>query len=158
MRQIERIPIFLNLVEGQMTTILDEIFNLQIPENQLDIIVDNIYDSWDFILNEWKNNPDWRFTQVLVNLEFIPNYPGMWYYTEESEILVSLGIDAREYLLWGKNYDKDMNRLPETQYALIKDLETDHIKSILDGGWCKAGPHFDCLSEELRIRENDINF
>ena len=32
---------------------------------------------------------------------------------------------------WGKNYDKDMNRLPKTEYILLKDLDTDHIYNIL---------------------------
>lgn len=32
---------------------------------------------------------------------------------------------------WGRNYDKDMNKLLETEYILLKDLERDHIYNIL---------------------------
>ncbi len=31
----------------------------------------------------WLKNPDLRFTQVLVNMDIIPNFPGMWYYKED---------------------------------------------------------------------------
>lgn len=37
----------------------------------------------------------------------------------------------REYLTWGVNYDKNMNRLPNTIFKPIKDLEIDHIEAIL---------------------------
>lgn len=33
----------------------------------------------------WLKNPDLRLTQVLVNLNIIPNAPGVWYYIEETE-------------------------------------------------------------------------
>lgn len=32
----------------------------------------------------WLENPDLRFTQVLVNMNIIPNFPGMWYYKEDN--------------------------------------------------------------------------
>src|SRR6056297_2577767 len=38
----------------------------------------------------WLNNPDLRFSQVLVTLDIIPNIPGSWYYKEEDEILNEL--------------------------------------------------------------------
>lgn len=37
----------------------------------------------------------------------------------------------REWLVWGRNYDKDMNLLPQTEWIPIKDLTTDHIYNIL---------------------------
>lgn len=39
------------------------------------------------IIKAWELNPDWRFTQILVNLGFVPNWSGGWYYVEEDEIL-----------------------------------------------------------------------
>ena len=33
----------------------------------------------------WMKNPDLRFTQVIVSMEIIPNFPGMWYYKEDGE-------------------------------------------------------------------------
>ena len=38
----------------------------------------------------WIDNPDLRFSQVLVTLDIIPNIPGSWYYKEEDEILNEL--------------------------------------------------------------------
>lgn len=39
--------------------------------------------------------------------------------------------DIRNDFTWGQNYDKDMNRLPETIRQKLKDLETGHIFNIL---------------------------
>lgn len=61
----------------------------------------------------------------------------------------------RQYITWGNNYDKDMNRLPETIYNPIKDMTTEHIQAILDGGWSKDNPFYEELfKEELKFREN----
>lgn len=40
-------------------------------------------------------------------------------------------VDIREQFVWGKNYDKENNRLAETQYILLKNITTDHIIGIL---------------------------
>lgn len=37
----------------------------------------------------------------------------------------------RNNMHWGRNYDKDTNRLPKTEYLLIKDMNTDHIEAVL---------------------------
>jgi len=54
---------------------------------------------------------------------------------------------VREHFTWGRNFDKDMNRLPETEWIALKDLTTEHIENILDGGFASG------MSEELMIRE-----
>jgi len=79
----------------------------------------------------WNANHDERFSQVLVNMGFLDNIPGVWYYTEDDDILLSLGYPSRDILLWGQNYDKDMNRLPETNWIKIKDMKTDHIHAVI---------------------------
>jgi hypothetical protein len=59
----------------------------------------------------------------------------------------------RQYLKWGTNFDKDMKRLPETVYLLIKDMTSDHIKAILDGGWVENNKFYEELfEEELKFR------
>lgn len=61
----------------------------------------------------------------------------------------------REYCKWGVNYTKDMELLPETVWKPIKDLETDHIKAILDGNYSKEGTFYNQIfKEELKFREN----
>jgi hypothetical protein len=62
----------------------------------------------------------------------------------------------RQYLTWGNNYDKDMNRLPETIYNPIKDMTSDHIQAILDGGWARNNQLYEELfKEELKFRIKD---
>ena len=59
----------------------------------------------------------------------------------------------RQYLTWGSNYDKDMNELPKTIWNPIKDMTTDHIQAILDGGWVKNNTFYEELfKEELKFR------
>ena len=59
----------------------------------------------------------------------------------------------RKYLTWGNNYDKDMNRLPETIYNPIMNMTSDHIQAILDGNWAKNNPFYEELfKEELKFR------
>ena len=62
----------------------------------------------------------------------------------------------RQYLTWGSNYDKDMNRLPETVYKAIMDMTSDHIQAILDGGWAKNNLFYEeMFKEELKFRINE---
>jgi hypothetical protein len=62
----------------------------------------------------------------------------------------------RKHLTWGNSYDKDMNRLPETIYNPIKDMTSDHIQAILDGGWAKNNTFYEELfKEELKFRIKD---
>ena len=62
----------------------------------------------------------------------------------------------RENLRWGVNYDKDMNRLPNgTEWRLIKDLNSEHIQAIIDGGYARNNKFYeDIFKEELKYREN----
>lgn len=47
------------------------------------------------------------------------------------DFIANLIEDIREQFRWGKNYDKNGNRLEETEYILLKDIKTDHIINIL---------------------------
>lgn len=56
----------------------------------------------------------------------------------------------RENIYWGRNFNEKGERVP-TKYILIKDLGTEHIKAILDGGFGgKRVRHY--LENELRWR------
>lgn len=149
MRRPERIPIFLDLISGRFIEIFNDIWKLT---DRVDFHPSSDLRSIDKIKEFWLENPDLRFSQVLVNLGIIPNLPGFWYYIEENEILEQLGIEPREYLLWGQVFDKDMNRLPEPIYRPIKDLETGHIQAILDGDWCRLDNYKECFENELKLR------
>ena len=59
----------------------------------------------------------------------------------------------RKYLNWGRNYDKNMVALPQTEWVPIMDMTSDHIQAILDGGWVKNNPFYEELfKEELKFR------
>jgi len=149
MRPVERIILFLELIDGKVDNIIYAIWGFNTPPvEQLALY----YTNEDKIKEFWLENPDLRFSQVLVNLGIIPNIPGSWYYLEEVELLERLGIDPTEYLLWGQNYDKDMKRLPQTIRRPICELETDHIKSIINGGWCNSPKFLDAFNAELKKR------
>lgn len=60
----------------------------------------------------------------------------------------------REWVLWGRNYDKDMNRLEETEWIPIKDLDTDHIYKILESNIYYSYRRL--MEEEIIYRENKI--
>ena len=56
----------------------------------------------------------------------------------------------RENISWGRNFNEKGERVP-TKYILIKDLKTEHIKAILDGGFGgKRIRHY--LKNELKWR------
>lgn len=62
----------------------------------------------------------------------------------------------RQYLRWGVNYDKDMKRLPETDWRVIKDMATDHIQAIIDGNYATGNKYYkDMFKEELKFREKN---
>lgn len=59
----------------------------------------------------------------------------------------------REHLKWGVNFDKDMIKLPKTIWKPIKDLKTDHIQAILDGGFVSGNKFYkELFQEELKYR------
>jgi hypothetical protein len=81
----------------------------------------------------WKENPDLRLIQVLINLNLLPHTVGFYYYFEEDELLIDSGlIEPSHILFWGKLY-KDATLTAKYKspiYVLIKDLSTEHIKNI----------------------------
>ena len=49
----------------------------------------------------------------------------------KEDSIENLILVIRESFKWGKNYDKDNNPLPKTEWVLLKDLDTPHIINIL---------------------------
>jgi hypothetical protein len=58
----------------------------------------------------------------------------------------------RNYLRWGRNYDENMHPLEKTEWILIKDLSTDHIKAILKNVKSTDTIYKETLEYELRKR------
>jgi hypothetical protein len=121
MRPIERIDNFLNKVDIPLLSLRWNINDGLL----LDILG---WDNSDIFKPYWKENPDQRIGQVLINLELVPDNMFIWN-DEESDILKDQGIAPEEYLYWGSIYDKYMNRISLT-HKLIKDLDSEHISAI----------------------------
>ena len=145
MRPVERINNFLNKVSWSDLAIK---WNLTHDLHQhLYLIYKNFFDeNYDNVIKYWKENSDQRIGQVLINLGVVPDNLKIWN-DEEDDILLDQGFAPEEVLFWGRNYDKDMNLLPKTEYILIKNLDSDHINSIYDYVFKRGGR----LSEKYMI-------
>ncbi len=80
----------------------------------------------DLILNKLKEK--WLMTPNINFSELIKNNISLLS-ASDSDVLKHLGFEPREYLLWG-TYGK--NATDPLKYVFIKDLESDHIKNILN--------------------------
>lgn len=152
MRPKERIPIFLTLISW--TNLCDRWGCFaNIPNGvELEEIVCS-----ETVLNYWKENPDQRIGQVLINLELLPDNFEIWK-DEENDILKDQGVNPREFLFWTSIYDKYENLLKEPKARLIKDMDTSHIRTILElerkNNWILSKLYKDTFTEELIIRED----
>lgn len=89
--------------------------------------------SIDEIESKWLKSPDLRLGQFLINT-FRLKDSLIGYKTEGYELLNKwFNIPYRELLLWGTNFDKNMNPLKETKHILIKDMSEGHLESLLLG-------------------------
>lgn len=125
MRPIERIDNFLNLVDWSK---LGEQWSISYSDLQ-DLLQQP--NTLMLIGSYWKENPDQRIGQVLINLNLVPDKMDIWL-AEEHEILLNQGIAPEDCLYWTSWYDKDNNALTESISRLIKDLDTSHIYAIYD--------------------------
>lgn len=151
-RPKERINVFLE--KADMRNVLDVYFPTLDGEIKQEFLK-KIYFNFEELRKAWYENPDWRFSQVLVNSGTLSNIPRSWYYIEEGELLEKQGIPLREILFWGRNYDKDMNRIPETEWVLIKDMSTEHIIAIVDGNFTGNPKYLKAFKEELDLRQKN---
>jgi hypothetical protein len=126
MRPIERIDNFLKRVNWEKLSTRWSIDLSGIDKSQ-----EYGTSTYNNLLLYWKENPDQRIGQVLINLGLIPDNLKIWM-DEESDILLDQELSPEEVLFWGRNYDKDNNLLDHTEYILIKDLTSDHINAIYD--------------------------
>lgn len=64
-------------------------------------------------------------------------------------------FETDRFLLWGRNYDKNMKRLPKTEFVPIKDLNTDHIWAILLTLPNMNKEYRKVMEEEILFREEE---
>ena len=105
----------------------------------------------NWITKQWQKNPDQRFGQMLINLGLV----------EDSIVTWNCGIDSydfsheakREIYTWG-TFNKDYESEREDKF--IKDLDTDHIKAILETQThIKDTDIEQILKDELQFRSNN---
>ena len=155
MRRPERIPIVMRNLDIEKF-LKDNLGKQYLPE-----MLTNVVKDWGKIEDGWKEQYDIRLGQYLVNQGYTPDNIRIWNVEEVDYMIDHDMIEPREICFWGVNYTKDMKKLRETEYLLIKDLETDHIEAILgknDIGkkWVKDGsPYEGYLENELERREEE---
>jgi len=155
MRPIERIPIFIKNINYDK---LEERWGIDIPQTLRNAIFINQNKS--IIYDYWCKYSDLRFGQMLINLGLVPDKMKIWL-DEENNILIDQGCKPREVLLWGRNFDANNNRLPNTEWILIKDMNFHHIKAILndvDKNKYKIPLYYTTiLTNELLYRESKLD-
>jgi hypothetical protein len=136
MRRRERIPIFLGLLNWEVfceTYLLSKDTSLS-----------------EETLNYWMENPDLRFGQMLIGQQI-----SLWS-KEEDEFLEEQGVPPQDFLEWEQVFDADGNRLPNTKYLFIKDMNSDHIKAVLNSFYPRLRPSYSsAFIGELRRRGDD---
>ena len=153
MRIPERIPIIMEVLKDH-----DKLVNVLSTYGEEHIqYLPHVVDKLDIIENVWKQNPDYRLSQVLVYQNAIPNIPGMWFYKEDEDIMIESGcLEERDIYFWGKRYTKDGKIMPNYEFVLIKDMETSHIKSILrdneEGLMKTSKKYLEMFNRELNYR------
>lgn len=161
MRQIKRIHIIIEILKNKTNKlkVLNYLFKpaigTQLKIDDAYIYIDDILDNWENNYEEfsklWIENPDLRLTQVLITTGILSNFPGLWYYLDNDIIIISANIlEPRDIYFWGQIYDKNLNKLPQTNWILIKDMSTDHIKAVLND--CKNNEHLNRIVEDKYLK------
>ena len=127
MRRPERIPIVMENMDFEKFIADLNLLQKKSDVKKLAAVMDKMA-----LEKYWIENPDERLTQVLVNTGILPNVPGLWYYIEEVDWLIEKKIlKFEEIKFWGRNYDANKNRLPQTQFVVLKELSKSHIRNIM---------------------------
>lgn len=130
MRNKERIDITLKCMPWKQ--FIQDTTKLNKDSKILNRLVENVINNIEDIRKQWKKYPDYRLGQLLINQGYIPDYYKLWNVEEDDWLIENKALKIEDIKFWGNTYDKDMNRLSETRYILLKDLEDSHIAAILD--------------------------
>lgn len=60
----------------------------------------------------------------------------------------------REHMYWGRNYDKNKQLLPKTEWVLLKDITDDHLDALLV--YLKGKKFLDVFEKEKQYRDGNI--
>jgi len=126
MRNKKRIEICLNIFKNKK--ILKSFLNTENNE-----IINNIYLNWTIISKEWDINYDYRWGQLLSNMDLvskeIENH--IWNIEEDNWLIKNGYCNIEDIKFWGINYYKNGKKRKTIKFVLLKDLTIDHIKNII---------------------------
>lgn len=123
--------------------------------------IDIIYNHWERLEKEWIKCPDYRFGQLLSNLDLVPkDIEDIIWNIEEDDWLVTNGYcNIEDIKFWGINYYKNDKKRKTIKFKLLKDLDVDHIKNIIK--WFKDQNMLHKLNKEyleyFNKRINNLN-
>lgn len=123
-------------------------------KNEIEYWSEVFYEKFKEIKKYHKIFPEFRFSQILQVYGLYKE--GFWFYIEDDIMLMKF-VEPREVLYWGNNYSEKGNRLKKTNWILIKDMSTEHIKAILDGNFTNNLMYLKAFNNELKLRENENN-
>lgn len=123
-------------------------------KNEIEYWSEVFYEKFKDIKIFHKTNPHLRFSQILQVYGLYKE--GFWFYIEDDIMLMQF-VEPREVLYWGNNYSEKGNRLKKTNWILIKDMSTEHIKAVLDGNFTNNLMYLKAFNKELKLRENGNN-
>jgi len=126
MRPIERIDDFLKKVDWN-----DLLYNRWKLDKEIYYDKKIAYAIKPTVPEYWKENPDQRIGQVLINMQLVPNDIMIWH-AEEPDILMSQGIALEECLYWTSMYNKDEKVLDEPITRKVSSLTKEHIIRIVE--------------------------
>ena len=122
----------------RVSIVLDLMLNKEILLHFLNTssqkLIDDLYNNWEEIKEEWLKYPDCRLGQLLVNLNLIPskNIEHIIWNIEEDDWLIQNGYcNIEDIKFWGINYYKNGKQRKSTKFILLKDLDINHIKNII---------------------------
>ena len=126
MRNKKRIEICLNIFKDE------EILKSFLKTDDVEII-NNIYLNWDVISKEWIMSYDYRWGQLLSNMDLVPKEieDHIWNIEEDDWLIQNGYCNIEDIKFWGVNYYKNGKQRKTTKYVLLKDLKTDHIQNII---------------------------
>lgn len=124
MRVKKRIPIILDFFKNNIS-VLNEFTNQ--PEKEKYII-----DNWALITQNWFDNSDQRFGQLLINMSLLDYNNPCWYIEEDNWLIKKGYLKLEDIKFWVSIYDAKGNLLDKPEANLLKKLDLNHIKNIIN--------------------------
>ena len=123
--------------KNRIQIVLDLMLNKEILLHFLNTssqkLIDDLYNNWEEIKEEWLKSPDQRFGQLLSNLGLvskeIENH--IWNIDEDDWLIQNGYCNIEDIKFWGVNYYKNGKKRKTTKFKLLKDLDIDHIRNII---------------------------